>query len=46
MEEIGREDPEAIVVIDAALLVETGDYREMDQLIVVTSTREHSRSNG
>ncbi len=32
---IGESDPEAIVVIDAALLVETGDYREMDRLIVV-----------
>ncbi len=35
---IGQSDPEAIVVIDAALLVETGDYREMDQLIVVRAT--------
>ena len=32
---IGESDPGAIVVIDAALLVETGDYRDMDQLIVV-----------
>jgi dephospho-CoA kinase len=36
--EIGQKDPEAIVVIDAALLVETGYYREMDQVIVVTAT--------
>jgi dephospho-CoA kinase len=36
--EIGQRDPEAIVVIDAALLVETGDYREMDWLIVVHAT--------
>ena len=36
--EIGQKDPEAIVVIDAALIVELGDYREMDKLIVVTST--------
>jgi dephospho-CoA kinase len=36
--EIGQKDPEAIVVIDAALLVELGDYREMDRLIVVAST--------
>ncbi|OGP89740.1 MAG: dephospho-CoA kinase [Deltaproteobacteria bacterium RBG_16_48_10] len=35
---IGQSDPEAIVVVDAALLVETGDYREMDRLIVVHST--------
>jgi len=36
---IGQKDPEAIVVIDAALLVERGDHREMDKLIVVTSTK-------
>ncbi|HXX33475.1 MAG TPA: dephospho-CoA kinase, partial [Thermodesulfobacteriota bacterium] len=35
MKEIGQRDPEAIVVIDAALLVETGAYREVDRLIVV-----------
>ena len=33
--EIGQRDPEAIVVIDAALLVETGDDRDMDWLVVV-----------
>jgi len=38
--EIGQKDPEAIIVIDAALLVELGDHREMDKLIVVTSTEE------
>jgi dephospho-CoA kinase len=36
--EIAQNDPAAIVVIDAALLVELGDYREMDRLIVVAST--------
>ena len=35
LKEIGQRDPEAIVVIDGALLVETGAYREMDRLIVV-----------
>jgi dephospho-CoA kinase len=35
---IGQKDPEAIVVIDAPLLVETGDHREMDKVIVVIST--------
>ena len=34
--EIGQKDPEAIVVIDAPLLVELGDHHEMDKLIVVT----------
>jgi dephospho-CoA kinase len=38
LKEIGQRNPETIVVIDAALLVETGDYREMDKLIVTTST--------
>ncbi len=37
--EIGQKDPEAIVVIDAPLIVELGDHREMDKLIVVTSTQ-------
>ena len=35
---IGQKDPEAIVVIDAPLLIETGDHREMDKVIVVIST--------
>jgi len=35
---IGQKDPEAIVVIDAPLLVETGNHREMDKVIVVIST--------
>jgi dephospho-CoA kinase len=38
MKEIGQKDPDAIVVIDAALLIELGDHREMDKVIVVTST--------
>jgi dephospho-CoA kinase len=38
MREIGQKDPGAIVVIDAALIIELGDYREMDKVIVVTST--------
>jgi dephospho-CoA kinase len=39
LKEIGQRDPEAIVVIDAALLIETGDYREMDKVIITTSTK-------
>jgi len=39
VKEIGQRDPEAIVVIDAPLLVELGNHRQMDKLIVVTSTR-------
>jgi dephospho-CoA kinase len=38
LEAIGRRNPEAVVIVDAALLVETGEYRGMDRLIVVTST--------
>jgi len=37
---ISQKDPEAIVVIDAPLLIETGNHREMDKVIVVTSTEE------
>jgi dephospho-CoA kinase len=37
--EIGQRDPEAIVVIDAPLIVELEDHREMDKLIVVTTTQ-------
>jgi dephospho-CoA kinase len=42
---IGQKDPEAIVVIDAPLLIETGDHREMDRVIVVLSTEEHCLSD-
>jgi dephospho-CoA kinase len=38
--EIGQKDPEAIVVIDAPLLVELGDHCWMDKLMVVTSTQK------
>jgi dephospho-CoA kinase len=37
---IGQKDPKAIVVIDAALLVETGYYRNVDKVVVVTSTQK------
>jgi dephospho-CoA kinase len=39
VKDIGQKDPEAVVVIDAPLLVELGDHRKMDKLIVVTSTQ-------
>jgi dephospho-CoA kinase len=35
LEMISTESPDAIVIIEAALLVETGAYREYDKLIVV-----------
>jgi dephospho-CoA kinase len=37
---IGQKGPKAIVVIDAALLVETGYYRNVDKVVVVTSTKK------
>ena len=37
---IGQKDANAVVVIDAALLVETGYYREVDEVVVVISTKK------
>ncbi len=39
-EEILQKDPEAIIIIDAALLIELGDHREMDKVIVVFAPDE------
>jgi dephospho-CoA kinase len=38
--EIEKRDPEATVVVEAALLVETGYYKHFDQVIVVTCAPE------
>ena len=38
IEKIRQENPEAIVVIDAPLLVETGGHRETDEVVVVIAT--------
>jgi len=40
MAEIAQADPRAVVVVEAAILVETGSYRRFDKLIVVTCTAE------
>lgn len=40
MAEIGRADPHAIAVVEAAILVETGRYKSFDRLIVVSCSRE------
>ena len=40
MAEIARADPRAIVVVEAAILVETGRYKCFDRLIVVTCASE------
>lgn len=37
--EIGRREPEAIVIFDAALLIETGAHELMDKVILVTADR-------
>lgn len=34
-QEIAGKDPQAIVVVDAALLIESGNYRQMDKVVVV-----------
>jgi dephospho-CoA kinase len=40
IQEIGASDPHAIVIYVAAILIESGAYREMDKIIVVTCPRE------
>ena len=40
IEGIGQKGQKAIVVIDAALLVETGYYQKVDKVVVVTSTKK------
>jgi dephospho-CoA kinase len=37
--EIGQKNPEAIVVIDAPLLIEVGYHRRVDKVMVVVSTQ-------
>jgi dephospho-CoA kinase len=37
---IAQADPAAIVVVEAAILVETGSYKKFDRLIVVVCTLE------
>lgn len=37
--EIAARDPDAVIVFDAALLIETGAYRKMDAVVVVTADR-------
>jgi dephospho-CoA kinase len=37
---IAQKDPKAVVLFDAALLVETGSYQLMDKVVLVTINRE------
>lgn len=40
IEELARKAPDAIVVVDAALMIETGSYKRMDFLVVVTAEEQ------
>ena len=44
LENVRREDPDAIAIVDAALMVETGSYSRYDRLVVVTCRPEQQRS--
>jgi dephospho-CoA kinase len=35
-----KDDPEAVVIIDAALLIESGNYRKVDKVIVIACDEE------
>jgi len=38
MEEMGRQDPQAVAIVEAALILEAGAAKRFDRLIVVTSS--------
>ena len=40
MDEVGRKDPHAVAIVEAALILEAGVAKRFDRLIVVTSTEE------
>jgi dephospho-CoA kinase len=40
MDEIAARDPQAIVVVDAALMIETGSYKRFDKVVVAHCTPE------
>ena len=40
MDEVGRRDPHAIAMVEAALIVEAGAGRRFDRLVVVTCSPE------
>ena len=40
MEEMGRQDPNALAIVEAALILEAGAAKRFDRLIVVTCTDE------
>ena len=40
MDEMGRQDPHAVAIVEAALLIEAGAAKRFDRLIVVTCSDE------
>jgi dephospho-CoA kinase len=40
MDEVGRQDPHAVAIVEAALILEAGVAKRFDRLVVVTSTEE------
>jgi dephospho-CoA kinase len=40
MDEVGRQDPHAVAIVEAALILEAGVAKRFDRLIVVTSTEQ------
>jgi dephospho-CoA kinase len=40
MEEVGRHDPRAVAIVEAALIIEAGAAKDFDRLIVVTCSDE------
>ncbi len=40
MEEVGRDDPAGVAIVEAALLIEAGAAKRFDRLIVVTCSEE------
>jgi dephospho-CoA kinase len=40
MEEMGRQDPHAVAIVEAALIIEAGAAKRFDRLIVVTCSEE------
>ena len=40
MQEMGRQDPQAVAIVEAALILEAGAAKRFDRLIVVTCTAE------
>ena len=44
LENTRRSNPDAVAIVDAALMVETGSYKRYDRLVVVTCRPEQQRS--